>query len=252
VLIVTYHAIEGSSSPVCCTASQFEADLDALSNAAFTFVSLDACAEWLSGLRQLPPRSIAVTFDDAYASVVTTALPVLTRLRVPATVFVIGERIGRDNQWPGQWKSIPPMRLADVGQLKEAIAAGMTIGSHSWSHAVLPQLDPSALQTEVEESAARLEQLLEAPVRHFAYPYGIRGTREIATAGRRYRTAVNADPRQVLAISDPHDLCRVDAHDLRIALRLKLVHLAAMQPYLALRRTFRHARRGFEALTNAR
>jgi peptidoglycan/xylan/chitin deacetylase (PgdA/CDA1 family) len=38
--------------------------------------------------RQLPRRSVAVTIDDAYAGVDEHVLPVLTRLRIPATLFV--------------------------------------------------------------------------------------------------------------------------------------------------------------------
>jgi peptidoglycan/xylan/chitin deacetylase (PgdA/CDA1 family) len=252
VLIVTYHAIVGPSSPVCCPPAQLDADLTTLVDAGFAFVSLDECADWLSGIKQLPARSIAVTFDDAYASVVSAALPMLTRLRVPATIFVIGERIGGDNQWPGQWKSIPSMPLADASQLRALIDGGITIGSHSWSHALLTRLDPDSLHREVEQSADRLERMLGTPIRHFAYPYGHRGDREVAAARQRFRTAVNAEARLITAGADPHDLFRIDCHDLRVAMRLKLIDDVTIQPYLALRRGLRGARRGVEALLNLR
>ena len=252
LLIVTYHAIEGPSSPVCCPPAQLDADLAALIDAGFTFVSLDECADWLAGTRSLPARSIAVTFDDAYASVVLNALPVLTRRRVPATIFVIGDRVGGDNQWPGQWKSIPSMPLASVGQLKAAIAAGVTIGSHSWSHAMLTRLGPDALRSELEESAARLEQMFGVSIHHFAYPYGVRGPREVAAARLRYRTAVNTEARAVEPECDPLDVWRIDCHDLRFALRMRLTDDATLQPYLALRRTVRGARRRLESILDMR
>lgn len=248
MLIVTYHAVAGPASPVCCPPDQLEADLRALQAARFTFVSLDDCADWLAGRRELPSRSIAVTFDDAYESVILNALPILTRYSVAATIFVIGERIGGDNRWPGQWKSIPPMRLASLGQLKDAVAAGTVIGSHSWSHPVLSALDDSALASEVGDSARKLEDVLGAPIRHFAYPYGIRGRREIEAAGRGYRTAVNAEPRPVRRGADAHDLCRLDCHDLRFALSLKLFDDTTVSPYLAFRRTLRGGRRRLERI----
>lgn len=51
-------------------------------------VSLDAL---LAGLRagEADPRAVAVTFDDGYYGVVAHALPVLRRLRIPSTVFVV-------------------------------------------------------------------------------------------------------------------------------------------------------------------
>jgi peptidoglycan/xylan/chitin deacetylase (PgdA/CDA1 family) len=248
MLIVTYHAIVGPASPVCCPPAQLEADLAALRGAGFTFVSLDDCADWLAAKKTLPTRSIVVTFDDGYASVVSKALPILSRFRVPATVFVVGHRIGGDNQWPGQWKSIPFMSLADASQLKEAIAAGVTIGSHSWSHAVLTELDSEALQHELTASAEKIEQALETPVKHFAYPYGIRGPREIDAARRRYRTAVNAEAGLVGAAADPHDLCRIDCHDVRVAIRLRLLDEVVLSPYLVTRRALRGSRRSVERL----
>jgi peptidoglycan/xylan/chitin deacetylase (PgdA/CDA1 family) len=248
VLIVTYHAITGPASPVCCPPEQLDADLAALGDAGFSFVSLDDCADWLAGRRTMPARAVAVTFDDAYASVVTEALPVLTRMSVPATIFVIGGRIGGDNRWPGQWRSIPSMPLATLGQLREAAAAGMALGSHAWTHPALPAIDAVELQDEVVQSASRLESLLGAPVRHFAYPYGMRGRREVEAARSTYRTAVNARARAVAAGDDPCDLCRIDCHDLRVAIRLKLFASSALDPYLALRRGARVARRAAERL----
>jgi len=246
VLIVTYHAIAAPASPVCCPPDQFEADLTGLAAAGFTFVSLDDCADWLAGTRLLPARSVALTFDDAYASVVSTALPLLVRFGVAATIFVISERLGGDNQWPGQWRSIAPMRLANLAELKEAIAAGATIGSHSWSHRNLPDIDAQSLRTEIEDSGDRLEQLLETSVRHFAYPYGARRSREIAAVRRRYRTGVNAEPRAVTSASDPHDLSRLDHHDLPLALRVQRFGDTPLGPYLAGRRALRRARRRVE------
>jgi peptidoglycan/xylan/chitin deacetylase (PgdA/CDA1 family) len=177
-------------------------------------------------------------------------LPIV--FRVPATIFVIGDRIGRDNRWAGQMEVDSPLPIADVSQLMDAVAAGVGLGSHSWSHAVLSELDAHTLAVEVDESADRLEQILGAPIHHFSYPYGIRGPREVAAACRRYRTAVNTEARGVQADADPHDLCRIDCHDLRVATRLKLVEDFAIQPYLALRRALRGARRGVEAMFSLR
>jgi peptidoglycan/xylan/chitin deacetylase (PgdA/CDA1 family) len=49
----------------------------------------------------LPPRSCAVTFDDGYLNNRTLALPVLQRLGLPATVFVVTEMLGTGRAlWP--------------------------------------------------------------------------------------------------------------------------------------------------------
>jgi len=242
VLIVTYHNIAESASPVTVTPRQFATDLEALAAAGFTWASLDDCAAWLAGTMALPPRTAIVTFDDGYASVVPAALPLLQRLRVPAAVFVIAGRIGGDNQWPGQWPSIGRAPLLDGGALRELTAAGVTLGCHSLTHPRLTSLDDAAAATEISEAADRLEHVAQVAIRHFAYPYGLRGAREIAAARRRYRTGVNASCGLIDRRSDPLDLPRFDAHDLRVAMGLGLLKTPWLGPYAGARRLARRAR----------
>lgn len=48
----------------------------------------------------------------------------------------------------------------------------VTIGAHTITHPVLAALSPRAQEQEIADSKAELEQLLDRPVRSFAYPYG--------------------------------------------------------------------------------
>lgn len=218
-------------------------DLVDLGRAGYGFVSLDACGEWLSGERTIPELSAAVTFDDGYASVIEHALPVLSELNVPATVFVIAGRTGAGNDWPGQWASVPPMRLADVGELRTLAQAGIAIGAHSATHPSLPALPLDQARREIQESGDRVEQMIGAPVRHFAYPYGAHGQREKQLAGERYLTACASAPGVVTRACDPYGLPRLDAHDLRLALRLGLTASFALPAYLQARGNLRRVRR---------
>jgi peptidoglycan/xylan/chitin deacetylase (PgdA/CDA1 family) len=242
MLIVTYHDVGDSSSPITVTADGLAADLAALADAGFAWAPLDDCADWLGGTRSLPTRTAIVTFDDGYASVASKALPVLDRLRVPATVFAIAGRIGGDNQWPGQWASIGPAPLLDAGAIRELTAAGLTLGCHSLTHPRLTSVSNAMIATEISEAADRLEQVAHVPVRHFAYPYGIRGGREIAEARRRYRTGVTASCGLIDRNADPLDLPRFDAHDLRVATRMGLLTSPMLGAYAGARRIARGMR----------
>lgn len=242
LLIVTYHALGARASRVVVPPRRLEHDLLALRDAGYAFVSLDQVADWIAGRCPLPARAAAVTFDDGYASIAASALPVLQRLHARATVFVLAGRLGGDNQWPGQPRGVPSMPLLDSAGLRGLAAAGVAIASHSATHARLPGLDDGAARTEVIESADRLEDVLQVPVRHFAYPYGERGPREIELARQRYDTAASADARLVAGGGDPHDLPRIDAHDLHVAVRLRLLDPVRLVPYLAARRALRRLR----------
>jgi peptidoglycan/xylan/chitin deacetylase (PgdA/CDA1 family) len=48
----------------------------------------------------------------------------------------------------------------------------VTIGSHTVTHPVLSALAPDKQRAELEQSRAQLEELLEKPVKTFAYPFG--------------------------------------------------------------------------------
>src|ERR1700730_13411003 len=47
-----------------------------------------------------------------------------------------------------------------------------SIGGHTASHAALSSLDVLSARAEMADNRSYLEQLLQLPVRHFAYPYG--------------------------------------------------------------------------------
>jgi len=101
----------------------------------------------------------ALTFDDGRASDYTEALPVLRELGLRATFFVVPTLVGT----PGHvaWT-----------ELREMIAAGMEVGSHSLTHPFLPLLDRTRLEHEYGESKAILEDRLGTPVRAASLPRG--------------------------------------------------------------------------------
>lgn len=71
----------------------------------------------------------------------------------------------------------------------EMRAAGVTFGSHTQSHALLPVEDSARVEIELRTSRTTLETWLGEPVRHFAYPCGkfdSASVRAVAQAGYRY------------------------------------------------------------------
>ena len=249
MIIVMYHAIGQETSPVCVTPQQFRTDLDHLRAAGFSFVSLDRCADWLAGTSDLPRRTVAITFDDAYTSVARIAAPLLAERGIPFVVYAIAGRTGGDNRWEGQWSSAQPMPLMDLAQLREIVQAGGAIGSHTWSHPRLNQVDDAVLQREIVDAGDRLADVVGAPVQHFSYPYGDRTAREIGVVSRRYRTGVSTSPEIVRQGACVHDLPRLDCHDLTVALRFGIVDTATLAPYLLVRRQVRRVRRQIEWVT---
>jgi peptidoglycan/xylan/chitin deacetylase (PgdA/CDA1 family) len=63
-------------------------------------------------------------------------------------------------------------RFLSWDEAKEMRAAGMAIGSHTRSHAILGRLSPEAQKQEMEDSKQTIESHLGSRVRSLAYPVG--------------------------------------------------------------------------------
>jgi peptidoglycan/xylan/chitin deacetylase (PgdA/CDA1 family) len=149
------------------------------------------------------PDPVVVTFDDGTADFVDVALPVLERHRVPATLylatgFVDDGRSFPDDGTPVSWAG-----------LRDAVATDLvTVGSHTHTHALLDRLAPDLAADELDRSMARIEDELDRPARHFAYPKAVAPSAETDGAVRaRFASAA-------LAGSRPNAYGRTDAHRL--------------------------------------
>ena len=84
----------------------------------------------------------------------------------------------------------------------------VTIGAHSVTHCNLAQQSEAAARDELTSSRARIEDALQRPAIHLAYPYGDKpaaGPREFALArASGYKTAVTTRPGMVFPESAGH------------------------------------------------
>ena len=90
----------------------------------------------------------------------------------------------------------------------------MEVGSHTMTHGDLACLAPHDQRAELVRSRQLLEDIVQSPVRSFAYPYGSStpATRELVReAGYLYACSVTAWP--VVAGSDPLQLPRIMVED---------------------------------------
>lgn len=83
---------------------------------------------------------------------------------------------GLSEDWQNHYRQDPSLRerffMVTIDGIRKLVAAGMTIGSHSVSHPVLPQMTCEAARIEIEDSRRGLEEALGARIWSFAYPFG--------------------------------------------------------------------------------
>lgn len=120
VVGLLYHALGGRRLPwveplyACKSAEAFARDL-AFLEAHFHPVDDAAIAAAREGGPPLPPRAVAVTFDDGLAEAFHLARPLLLRNRIPCTFFVVTGVL--DNRaW--MWRSQAALCLAQLAELR--------------------------------------------------------------------------------------------------------------------------------------
>jgi peptidoglycan/xylan/chitin deacetylase (PgdA/CDA1 family) len=175
LLVLGYHAVSESwPAPLAVTPNQLRRQLEWLVDRGYQGTTFHAAVT-----SEPRPRTFALTFDDAYRSVLDLAYPILSSLGVPATVFVVTDFAdeGRPLEWPGidHWRGGPhelELRGLNWEELEQLADSGWEIGSHTRTHPRLTGLSDQELARELEESRVRCEKVLQRPCRSLAYPYG--------------------------------------------------------------------------------
>ncbi len=185
ILVLGYHAVsERWDSRLAVTPEQLAEQVSELLDRGYAGVTFADAVAGAHGRKRF-----AVTFDDGYASLISRALPVLAELGVPATVFVPTSFVGgeRPLSWAGisQWESSPHRdELTPLAwdELRELLAAGWEVGSHTVTHPRLPTLGDADLDRELTASREAIEKNLGIRCRSLAYPYGSIDERVVAAA----------------------------------------------------------------------
>lgn len=119
-----------------------------------------------------PNRALAITFDDGYKDNFLHAAPVLEKLSLPATFFVVSRWIGteivpfwdrrRGVRYPWMtWKEVRALHRRGFG-----------IGAHTRTHVDLGAVSGATARQEICGARQDIEWALGARVDTFAYPYG--------------------------------------------------------------------------------
>lgn len=173
--VLAYHAVDRVDDPLvgryCVDPASFEEQITALVANGFTFIDVDRLIAHLDGGEPLADRSILLTFDDGYESLISNAAPLLAKLGIPAVVCVVTSQLGGHNAWD-EAQGAARLPLLDVAQLHTLSGAGWEIASHSDSHAHLTSLPVAQLVDELCVSRARLAAAGLPSPRLIAYPHG--------------------------------------------------------------------------------
>jgi peptidoglycan/xylan/chitin deacetylase (PgdA/CDA1 family) len=150
--------------------TKFRKQMEAIRQLGISVVSLEEFSAWKRGEKDIPEKSILLTYDDGWKSVYTDAFPILREFGYPYTLFLY------KNYVDGGGKALTtPM-------IQEMIKAGATIGSHSVSHPYPivfkshrkkgPDKYDAFLRKEMGESKRFLESKFGVKAETYSYPGG--------------------------------------------------------------------------------
>jgi peptidoglycan/xylan/chitin deacetylase (PgdA/CDA1 family) len=164
----------------------FQRQMGFLKRHHYNVVTLKTIADLIRDRKKIPPKTLAITFDDGYKDNYTYAFPILKKYNFPATIFIIINEVGRPEDDRLSWDEIKVMQGSGI----------ITFGSHTLSHAYLPEISSDQeLKFEIFDSKRMLEEQLGREVSIFSYPGGRFNTKIkqfVRDAG--YKVAVATNP----------------------------------------------------------
>ncbi|HEY5989069.1 MAG TPA: polysaccharide deacetylase family protein [Streptosporangiaceae bacterium] len=175
VPVLLYHSIATGAARkfrrFAVDPSEFAAQMDYLDAEGFRPVTTADLIDSRSSGCPLPPRSVVLTFDDAYTDFYSAAMPVLREHDFPATLFVATAYVGATARW-NRRVGEENRAILSWRALRDIAAEGVEMAAHSHTHPQLDRLPPVAIRDEVTRSRRLMEDNLAVHVEGFAYPFG--------------------------------------------------------------------------------
>jgi peptidoglycan/xylan/chitin deacetylase (PgdA/CDA1 family) len=150
--------------------SKFRKQMEVIRQLGIPVIPMADFIAWKDEGTPIPAKAIVITMDDGWKSVYTEAFPILKEFGYPFTIYLY------KNYVDGGGKALTTVMI------KEMMAHGGTIGSHSVSHPYPQAVKASRkrgpvtygkfLDTELGESKRFLEGKFGKSVTTFAYPGG--------------------------------------------------------------------------------
>jgi peptidoglycan/xylan/chitin deacetylase (PgdA/CDA1 family) len=172
VIVLFYHRVaDDRATPWTASTAIFERQIRWLKR-RFEMVSFAEAQRRVRAGRN-DRACVSITFDDGYADNCRRALPMLIDEQIPCTYFVSSLHIVTGAPFAHDLALGRPLAPNTPEQIAQLARAGVEIGAHTRTHADLGNVtDPGQLHDELVVARLELQELADAPVRFFAFPFG--------------------------------------------------------------------------------
>lgn len=155
---------------VSISIATFERQMKFLQDNGYLFLRFSDLRDIRDGKRQLPRRAALVYFDDGYKDNYINVYPILKRLRIPATIFVVTDCIDKKRLL---WDSVIDPATANIFLSWEdlrVMSDVFDVGTHTVSHRKLTMLEPDEVRKEFVDSQKRIYEMIGKEVIALSYP----------------------------------------------------------------------------------
>lgn len=119
--VLYHHVTPEAASEYNVDPSTFEAQIKAYRSMGYKTITTFELAKAFEGKGTLPKHSLLITFDDGLRNNYDFAFPILKKYNMKATIFLIGDKIGKDPEFMTEEMI---REMADSGLI--------TFGVHTW------------------------------------------------------------------------------------------------------------------------
>jgi glycosyltransferase involved in cell wall biosynthesis/peptidoglycan/xylan/chitin deacetylase (PgdA/CDA1 family) len=197
-----YHSLD-SEKPLL----NFLKQIDYLRENGYQITPIDDVLSYVNGRKELPPRSVCLTFDDGYYDNYELVFSILKKYNLPAAIFLSTKYMVSHNS-----KEIDLAvgeRFLSWEEIREMARGGVDFGSHGHDHCDLTRLSTDELSREVLRSKQLIEENITGKIRYFSYPYG-RYDRKTQRLVKRsgFEAAFTTTPGNIKVGDNPYALKR--------------------------------------------
>lgn len=164
--ILMYHSVTPMAQKgnrLAVTDKTFRSQMRYLRKHEYNIISLADAVKLIGDKKKIPPKTVAVTFDDGYRDNYLYAFPIIKEYKIPVTLFIIVREVGRAQGDRLSWGEIRDMRSSGL----------VTIGSHAIGPDPLYKAKSEEdLKSQIFASKSILEEKLGGRIDLFSYPEG--------------------------------------------------------------------------------
>ena len=164
--VLMYHKVAKLETDfLTVSEEQLKMQLNWLKN-RYNFITLHQLTNFIKKNEPLPEKPLLITFDDGYLNNYTIAYPIFKALKIPFSIFLVGDFVGKklmhDNQ---EQEFLTTSQLIEMQDFA-------TYGYHSEKHVSLMDLEPKFWEAEVKKCITSFNSVSIPIEPVWAYTYG--------------------------------------------------------------------------------